>query len=181
VDVSKPDRKPPSRVRLPLRHQPVLGTPDYTERRKTAAPEDRLLYFSGRDCGPGWLPFRADAHSRGWREEIDSPGQPSCSVPFDFSLTRYRLEAIAYRFRELNSELTTYTIQTIVSEHFDNSTIDAATMMERFYFGQFWGKLRWERWGAPDTPQPYESRGLPERRPSLALSGPPAPVDASYR
>jgi hypothetical protein len=118
-----------------------------------------------------------------------SPGQPSCSVPFDFSLTRYRLEPIAYRFRELNSELTTYTIQTIVSEHFDNSTIDAATMMERFYFGQFWGKLRWERWGAPDTPQPYESRGLPELpEPGTVWSAGSwlaasrlAHVDASYR
>src|SRR6516225_8133491 len=38
------------------------------------------------------------------------------------------------------------TVDTIVSEHYDDRDPIVARLMERFYFGYNWGWLRWETW-----------------------------------
>jgi hypothetical protein len=59
--------------------------------------------------------------------------------------TRYRLENVAMPFL-MNNLQTNLIIPMVISEHYNGPTITGSTQLERFYFAQGWGKLRWEYW-----------------------------------
>jgi len=65
--------------------------------------------------------------------------------------TRTRRDNIAFPFIE-NEQPRLVTVDTIVSEHYDDRDPNAARLMERFYYGYNWGWLRWERWEKTGTP-----------------------------
>ena len=53
------------------------------------------------------------------------------------------------------------TVDTIVSEHYDDRDPIVARLMERFYFGDNWGWLRWEHWEKTGSAPFYLSQDVP--------------------
>jgi hypothetical protein len=60
------------------------------------------------------------------------------------------------------------TVDTIVSEHYDDRDPNAARLMERFYYGYNWGWLSWElgALGKDWYPAPSD---IPQRCPYVSL------------
>jgi hypothetical protein len=112
------------------------------------------IYFVGYTCGyTSWLlfPQTLPTYGQGWGSAVAELGQsnapgtncnPRNMAP---AYTRYRLENVSMPFLA-NSVQTTLVIPTVISEHYNGSSIAGSTELERFYFAQGWGKLRWEFW-----------------------------------
>jgi len=135
-----------------------------------------VQHFVGQRCGgTGWLVFGADAPTGTWREVLATlhiEQVPTTCVPIRFgtALTRYIRSNVEYPFAVRGAH-STRMIDTIVSEHYDFATVAQSEALERSYFGQGYGLLRWEAWRK--TPPPIGD--LPERCTAIAYSAPPAP------
>ncbi len=82
--------------------------------------------------------------------------------------SRARRETVA--FPASGYDATQLTVDTIVSEHYDNVGLDGK--MERFYMVAGWGRLLWQAWWPP-SPFPPPS-DLAARCPGVSWDGPPA-------
>lgn len=117
-------------------------------------------HFVGQRCGgSGWIVFGQDAPTGSWREVVawlSIAQDPSACPPLGEAFTRYRRELVDYPFA-VNGALSTRTVSTVISEHYDRDTITKAQALERSYLGQGYGLLRWEAWARrlpsiPDLP-----------------------------
>jgi hypothetical protein len=144
----------------------------FTSTRDGGTPWEQ--HFVGQRCGgSGWLVFGTDAQSGRWREVVawlSIAQDPTACPSLGEAYTRYRLEMVEYPFA-IKSVLSTRTISTVITEHYDRRTIDASSALERSYLGEGYGLLRWEAW----TRQPPVMQDLPERCTTVAFSVPPAP------
>jgi hypothetical protein len=112
------------------------------------------IYFVGYTCGyTSWLlfPQSLPTYGQGWGSAVAELGQSStpgtnCNLQnMSPAFTRYRLENVNIPFL-INNVRSTLVIPTVISEHYNGSSIAVSTQLERFYFAQGWGKLRWEFW-----------------------------------
>lgn len=124
-----------------------------------------VQWLQGPDCEDGselglggWLLFDDQAGPE-WRERLvvlritRSPtGCPFRYVP---AYTRWRRVPVAYPWLDGDLPRPSFTAETIISEHYDGRAIASARHLERFWFAENLGMLRWERWergGAPFRP-----------------------------
>jgi hypothetical protein len=124
------------------------------------------IYFTGPNCGgTGWIMFDVDVPKARWAEELTTLGRSddpqSCGNNYP-AWTRTREDDIAFPFIE-KEQARLVTVNTIVSEHYDNRNPLAARLTERFYLGYNWGWLRWEKTGPV-------SSDLLQRCPYVSLS-----------
>ncbi|MBV9859947.1 MAG: hypothetical protein JO038_07585 [Alphaproteobacteria bacterium] len=133
-----------------------------------------MQYFVGPNCGgTGWIAFRTDAPTGRYAALVatlsDRPDPNACPRRLAKAYTRYRLETIALPFI-IGDARRDLTAPTVISEHYDRDTVERATAMERTYFAQGWGLVRWEAWTASGR----AGSGLDRRCPPLAYSEAPA-------
>jgi hypothetical protein len=121
---------------------------------KTQTGSVTPIYFVGYTCGyTSWLlfPQNLPMYGQGWGSAVaeigqsNAPGTNCNAGNMSSAFTRYRLENVSMPFLA-NGVQTTLVIPTVISEHYNHSTIFGSTQLERFYFAQGWGKLRWEYW-----------------------------------
>jgi len=126
------------------------------------AGKTNTYYFTGPNCGgTGWIMFDVNVPTARWAERYAMLGKSddahSCGKNYP-AWTRTRRDDIAFPLIE-NDQPRLLTIDTIVSEHYDDRDPIAARLMERFYYGYSRGWLRWERWEKTGTP----TSDLPQR------------------
>ena len=144
------------------------------------AGKTNTYYFTGPNCGgTGWIMFDVNVPTAKWAERLATLGKSddrqSCGRNYP-AWTRTRRDNIAFPFIE-NDQPRRLSVDTIVSEHYDNRDPIAARLMERFYYGYNWGWLRWERWEKKGTPP----SDLPQRCPYVSLSGYPSGGGENWR
>jgi hypothetical protein len=132
-----------------------------------------MQYFVGANCGgPGRIAFRADAPYDAWKPEIDyladtpNPGDCPALQP---AYLQYALVDDAWPVW-WNGSYFVPGIQTVISEHYDNTGISNATFMERTYYAYQLGLVRWEAWGK--SKRSPSSRSLYELSSDRQRSGP---------
>ncbi len=108
-----------------------------------------LQHFVGPECGgEGWVLFRDDSPSGRWASEVATLGNTadgSCPKGLTSALTRWRVEAMSWTLYE-GTAPQQINQPTIVSEHYDANSIGSAKALERFYFVNGFGKVRWSAW-----------------------------------
>lgn len=114
-----------------------------------------VQHFVGQHCnGSGWLLFKADAQSGVWKDALASlniaQDPTTCPPSLNPAYTRYRLEQVAFPFA-IQGALSTKTLSTVISEHFNGRSIATSVSLERFYLSRGFGLMRWEAWG-PEPP-----------------------------
>ena len=133
-----------------------------------------LQGFYGRSCGgAGWIAFRTDAPTARWASVVarlsDQPVPSPCRTS-STSVTRYRLERVTARWI-IDGQPRSLALPTVISEHYNSSSLDRASRMERSFFARGVGRIIWEAWtkGAP------MGADLQTRCPGSDWSGPPGP------
>ena len=133
-----------------------------------------IQHFQGAECGwSGWVVFKTDAPTGSWASLVaklnDKPAGSPCTSA-NPAFTRYRVESVAIPFLigGVRQDITT---PTVISEHYDDTTLDNSTDMERSFFAQGVGRVIWEAW----SKNPHPGADLPERCPGTAYSVAPAP------
>lgn len=134
-----------------------------------------LQGFYGAGCGgDGWVLFKADAPTGAWATLVarlsDSPVPSSCRH-HSRALTRYRLENVTAPWI-VNGRKINLTLPTIISEHFNQSSIATSRSMERSFFAKDAGRIIWESWST----NPPRGDHLAERCPGTHWSQPPGPA-----
>ncbi|ESR22635.1 hypothetical protein [Lutibaculum baratangense] len=117
---------------------------------------DPTCYFSsGLLRHEGWLLFGDDIAEGRWTDAMARLNivyeRDACTFTYNRSYTRYRLDTQELSFgvsegpgarpREVSVEA-----RVIVSEHYGRASIETADHLERFYFAEGFGMIRWERW-----------------------------------
>jgi hypothetical protein len=116
-----------------------------------------------RPGGPGNWQCSAEATTR------------SCGKNYP-AWTRTRRDEVAFPFFE-NGQPLLLTVDTIVSEHYDDRDPIAARLMEPCYFSYNWGWLRWEHWEETGDPP----SDIPQRCPPISLSAYPSGGGENWR
>jgi hypothetical protein len=107
------------------------------------------IYFVGYTCGyTSWLLFQQNlpTYGQGWGSAVAELGQSNapgtnCKLQnMSPAYTRYRLEKVSMPFL-IDNAPTILVIPTVISEHYNASSISRSTELERFYFAQGWGKF----------------------------------------
>ena len=117
----------------------------------TQDPGGGRQYMHGVDCpaGGGWLLWR-DTPRAAWADatvQISmTRGATDCPTRWGWSYTRWRLADMAWAWRDDRGAAGEVTRATIVSEHYGGRHRETAGHMERFFFAERLGKVRWERW-----------------------------------
>ncbi|RVT96269.1 hypothetical protein EOD42_14245 [Rhodovarius crocodyli] len=117
----------------------------------TQDPGGGRQYMQGVDCpaGGGWLLWR-DTPRGNWMEaEVQvaiTRAADECPQRWNWSATRWRLADMAWSWRDNRGGTGEVTRATIVSEHYGGRYRETADHMERFFFAERLGKVRWERW-----------------------------------
>jgi hypothetical protein len=137
-------------------------------------------YFTGPNCGgTGWIMFDVNVPKARWAGTLAMLGrsddQQSCGKNYP-AWTRTRRDDIAFPFIE-NEQPRLVTVETIVSDHYDDRDPNAARLMERFYYGYHWGWLSWERWEKTGTPP----SDIPQRCPYVSLREYPSGGGENWR
>ncbi len=145
---------------------------------RIAATEDGsqhsvLQGFYGAGCGgTGWVLFKNDVSMGSWHSLIATLSDkriPSiCSVTSS-AFTRYRLELVAIPYI-ISGVQTSITLPTIISEHYNGTSIATSNALERFFFHYGVGRVVWEAW----TTTPATDPSLPVRCPGTVWSVAPA-------
>jgi hypothetical protein len=115
----------------------------------------------------GWLVARRDVDGHAWREtvaKLNIAATPSaCPGRFNAAFTRFRLVSLELPFRIVEGPLPTRSsfvglsrvaLSAVVSEHYGGHDIRSADHLERSYFAQGLGLVRWERWANANIWQP---------------------------
>lgn len=108
-----------------------------------------LQHFVGPTCGgDGWVLFRQDAPTGHWTEmdaRLANTDDGHCPSRLGHAYTRWRLEDVQWTFY-FGTTREQLTLPTVVSEHYNRSSIAEATALERFYFAKGVGRVRWSAW-----------------------------------
>jgi hypothetical protein len=156
-----------------------------------------VQWFIGSGCrgsvGGGrlsWLLFNQTIPSGSWAAIVPSLNiarSPSdCPARFNPAYTRYRREQISFPFRLVQGNTVTMTmrpVDVIITEHFNGRSPDPAldTSLERFYFCNHLGWLRWERWenlavhNEPQFTERARDLNASARCPAVSYSTAPGP------
>ena len=102
----------------------------------------------------GWLFFDDGVTRNTWRDRVAHLNierrAASCPWLFNDAYTRWRRLDVhfPYRIDAAGSQTRegTWSVDTVLSEHYGGSSIQNAEHLERFWFGRGYGLLRWERW-----------------------------------
>jgi hypothetical protein len=84
---------------------------------------------------------------------VSRVGATDCP-PLGGSFTRYMIGSTAFPFRVNGADIGSFTFSTIMTEHYNNDSIEGSQFFERNWFAQGYGNLRWEVWGTSGTPSP---------------------------
>ena len=108
-----------------------------------------LQHFTGPECSAdGWVSFRNDPPTGSWASTVarlnDTP-TATCPTRLNKAFTRWRLENITWTFYKGISPRTV-TLPTIISEHYGRDTIAGSKAMERFFYANGAGRVRWSSW-----------------------------------
>lgn len=135
-----------------------------------------LQYILGQGIGgTGWIFFGVDAPRGKWRELVATLAIDrwnGAKPPLGKAFTRYRLETIAFPFSFKGTPGQMW-LPTIISEHYDGETIDGSQALERSYFAQGYGLVRWEAWTR--TPTTLDDLDEGERYQHVEFSDAPGP------
>jgi hypothetical protein len=108
-----------------------------------------LQHFVGPTCGgDGWVLFRQDAPTGHWTEmdaRLANTDDGHCPSRLGHAYTRWRPEDVQWTFY-FGTTREQLTLPTVVSEHYNRSSIAEATALERFYFAKGVGRVRWSAW-----------------------------------
>jgi hypothetical protein len=118
-----------------------------------------LQWFIGSGCSqPGtgryiaWQLFKSDA-GPAWRSvvaELRDVKEDTCPSRFGRAFTQYKLAAETYPFQIVDPRggvsRRTANLPTVIAEHYDRKSLAEAHALERFYYAQEFGKVRWEAW-----------------------------------
>ena len=109
-----------------------------------------VQWFQSAECRPGWL-VAAPPLTAEWQQRLVglaiTAGPELCPGRVNPSLTRWRRAAIGLPWREAaDGRTATSRAEVLVSEHFSGTAIAIADHLERFWFAQGLGLVRWERW-----------------------------------
>ena len=130
-------------------------------------------FYGARSLGTGWVAFRTDAPTGSWATMVaalkDCPVPSSICLPTSQAFTRYRLENVALPWI-IGGAPQSITLPTIISEHYDKSTLAASSNMERSLFVQGVGRAVWESWSRTNV-LPVQAN----RCPGTAWSTSPGP------
>lgn len=126
-----------------------------------------MQYFVGQNCpgGTGWIVFGTDAPTGSWKglvATLADTGDPTQCPGLSTAYTQYRLEQVTLPFI-IGGTVQTLTLPTVISEHYSGASLASATALERSYFAQGYGLVRWEAW----TPNP-PTVDLSERCPAAS-------------
>jgi len=151
---------------------------------KAFATEDggrpgQLYYFVGpgfgmAGAGPGgWVISAPDITPGAWKSVVTQIVQsyPGPYKPMGLpspAYTRYRVEVLDVPRLTAGGNPDTFQSWCLISEHYDTSDPSTANEMERFVFGKYWGKLRWEKWQRGGQ----TSQGAIDRAPAMSFCYP---------
>jgi hypothetical protein len=151
--------------------QVLMFVGDWASFAMTEDGSGGVQWFVGETCRSpvsqdarflSWLVFPKDVREERWREvvaKLNITGDPNlCPRRFNDALTRYRMVRVEFPFRIIeNSPYATpfrQKLNVIVSEHYGDTNIATSDHLERFYFAQGLGLIRWERWANGNLQQP---------------------------
>jgi hypothetical protein len=143
-----------------------------------------LQFFVGNLCplpgitpatnGDGWVLFDnqvASGDVATWVTRVAqlaiSKVSPTACPPLGPGYTRYMREPTEFLFQAAGVPTSPLLLDTILTEHYDHATIDDSVNMERNYFAQGFGNLRWESWTTSLPP----GADLAARCPPLSTNG----------
>ena len=109
-----------------------------------------VQWFQSATCQAGWL-LAAPPFTTEWQQRLIGltiTARPEvCPSRLNASLTRWRSARISLPWRDSATNRTaTAPAEVLVSEHFSGTAIAVADHLERFWFAQGLGLVRWERW-----------------------------------
>ena len=126
-----------------------------------------VQWFQGPGCEDepeggigGWLLFD-DLAGPEWRERTVvlriTRSADRCPWRYVPAYTRWRRVAVEYPWLDGDQPRPPFTALSIISEHYDGRSVAAARHLERVWFGQDLGMLRWERWERSGPPlRPFQ-------------------------
>lgn len=143
-----------------------------------------LQFFVGNLCGgDGWILFDnrvAAGDVVTWITEVAQLSISKVSAtdcpPLGASYTRYMRQPVTFPFQTEGTPTSPLTLDTIVTEHYNNGSIAGSYDMERNWFAEGFGNLRWESWSTKVPP----GADLAARCPPLSINGYYAVGDGWY-
>lgn len=114
-----------------------------------------LQYFVGATCGgDGWVLFDTSKLLSGvtwWQSQvaqlaISKSSATDCSGGLGPAFTRYQRGPVAYLTQQAGLPGTVLYFDTVMTEHYDNTSPDWSANMERNWFARGVGLVRWESW-----------------------------------
>src|SRR4029077_17931386 len=96
-----------------------------------------------------------------------SKKSPSDCPPLGPAFTRWQRGSVTYPFQIAGVPSASLTLAPVLTEQYDHETIDASVNMERNFFAQGFGNLRWESWSKELPP----GDDLAGRCPLITLGG----------
>ncbi len=145
-----------------------------------------IQWFHGPECAGsqeatpgGWLLFRLPAGPE-WAEattRLQRTGAPDrCPARYVASFTRWRRAMVEYPWMDDTAPRPPFRADSMISEHFGGRDMMTSDHLERFWFAQGLGMVRWERWEAPNAVSPAPSRpGAAEQCPLVTGGDAPGP------
>jgi hypothetical protein len=115
-----------------------------------------MQWFVGAKCGgQGWVIAElslglAYATWTATADKLAISADPNACPGMGSALDAWESFTVSYPF-QVNGQMQLRTIPTLISEHFDHADPTQSVYMERSFFGQLYGLLRWEAWASPAT------------------------------
>lgn len=108
-------------------------------------------YWGGAGCflGAGWVEFDNEAPTGSWKSEVaylNSTSTPNtCPSNLNAAYTRWRQETIGVPFY-FQGNRSVVSLPSIITEHYNASSIGSATAMERVIMARGFGRVLWQAW-----------------------------------
>ncbi len=108
-------------------------------------------FFVAPGDGPwdGWVVCDDETPTGKWKDGIATLGiasNPEAKLPsYSKSYTRFRRELVTFDALVFG-DLRKITLWAIISEHYDNATIESSSALERSFYAEGIGRAAWESW-----------------------------------
>lgn len=123
-----------------------------------------LVYFVGPGIGMaangsvgGWVTCGPDLAVGSWKsvvtnltESLNSPSAPISGLVQSY--TRYLIGEILVPFLTFGGAPVTRELQVLISEHYSGADPKTSDAMERFFYADGYGRIRWESWSTTALP-----------------------------